>query len=299
MRESFMASLGAFRDALLEGALSWASRLLVAAVILLLGMAVKRLLRTGLCRLLSLRLPRLGARGREEEGSPRAREDQRKHRTLEALLLHTYDAVAWFILAVAALSSLGINVASLLTVAGVGGIAVGLGAQTIVKDVFAGVLILLEEQYAVGDTVSLAGLTGEVERMTLRVTELRSFSGDLHVIPNSEIRTVSNHTRSFHRAVVDLSVDYAQPLDRVTRVLEGVLAESFPATPGLTAAPQILGVTDLAADGVNLRVLADCAPGEHWAVERALRRRIKDAFDAEGIALSIPQRMVHMAPEGK
>ena len=198
-----MASLGAFRDALLEGALSWASRLLVAAVILLLGMAVKRLLRTGLCRLLSLRLPRLGARGREEEGSPRAREDQRKHRTLEALLLHTYDAVAWFILAVAALSSLGINVASLLTVAGVGGIAVGLGAQTIVKDVFAGVLILLEEQYAVGDTVSLAGLTGEVERMTLRVTELRSFSGDLHVIPNSEIRTVSNHTRSFHRAVVD------------------------------------------------------------------------------------------------
>ncbi len=294
MKEAWLDRLASLRDALIAGALSWGARLLVAAAILLLGMALKRLIRSGLMRLLSLRLPRLGAGPAQPPGASPP-DVARKHRTLESLVLHTYDAVAWFILAVAALSSLGVNVASILTVAGVGGIAVGLGAQTIVKDVLAGVLILLEEQYAVGDTVSLAGLTGEVERMTLRVTELRSFSGDLHVIPNSEIRTVSNHTRSFHRAVVDLCVDARVPLERVTRVLEEALQDCYPEVSGLIDRPEILGVTDLTADGVTLRICAKCAAGEHWAVERQLRRRIKDACDAAGIALSIPQRRVYMA----
>ena len=277
---------------LLAKAADFAGALVGALLVLAFGLLIKRVVRAGLSRVLGLRVPRLmrGASGQPGE-------DARRRSTFESLVLHTYDAVAWFVIAVAALSSLGVNVASILTVAGVGGIAVGLGAQTIVKDVLAGVLILLEEQYAVGDTVSLAGLTGEVERMTLRVTELRSFSGDLHVVPNSEIRTVSNHTRSFHRAVVDLSVDYSVPLERATRVLQDTLDACCQDVPGLIDKPEILGVTDLAADGVSMRVCAKCRAGEHWAVERQLRRRIKDACDAEGIALSIPQRMVHMAKD--
>lgn len=277
-------SLLALRDALLSSALRWGGRLLTAAAIVLCGLLVRKLLRLGVQRL--TRLP-----------GQRAQEAIRRHRALQTLLLHGVDAVAWFVIAVAALSALGINVASILTVAGVGGIAIGLGAQSIVTDVLAGVLILLEEQYVVGDTVTLAGFTGTVERMSLRVTALRSFAGDLHIVPNGEIRNVTNHTRSFHRALVDLSVDYREPLDRVQRVLEQTLAGCFPGMEGLTAAPELLGVVELGESGVVLRVCADCTPGEHWAVERKLRRLIKDVCDREGIALSIPQRMVHVAPQ--
>lgn len=279
-------SLTALRDALLSGVLNWGGRILTAAAIVLCGVFVRKLLRLGVQRL--TRLP-----------GQRAQEAIRRHRALQTLLLHSVDAVVWFIIVVAALSALGVNVASILTVAGVGGIAIGLGAQSIVTDVLAGVLILLEEQYVVGDTVTLAGFTGAVERMSLRSTALRSFAGDLHVVPNGEIRNVTNHTRSFHRALVDLSVDYAEPLDRVQRVLEQTLAACFPGMEGLTAAPELLGVVDLADSGVVLRVCAECAPGEHWAVERQLRRLIKDAFDREGIVLSIPQRMVHLAPDAR
>lgn len=268
-------SLTALRDALLSGVLNWGGRILTAAAIVLCGVLARRLLRLGVQRL--TRLP-----------GQRAQDAIRRHRALQTLLLHSVDAVVWFIIVVAALSALGVNVASILTVAGVGGIAIGLGAQSIVTDVLAGVLILLEEQYVVGDTVTLAGFTA-----------LRSFAGDLHVVPNGEIRNVTNHTRSFHRALVDLSVDYAEPLDRVQRVLEHTLAACFPGMEGLTAAPELLGVVDLADSGVVLRVCADCAPGEHWAVERQLRRLIKDAFDREGIVLSIPQRMVHLAPDAR
>lgn len=252
-----------------------------AAFVFAVGFVLMKLGRKGFKRLLSLRI--------YGKNLAESRRD-----TINALMLNVYDCVGWFVLVSVALGALGVDVSSILAVAGVGGIAIGFGAQTLVKDVLAGMLIFFEEQYAVGDIVDLGGLSGEVAKMTLRTTELRSFEGNLHVIPNGEIRTVTNQTRSFHRAVVDITVDYQEPLDRVMRVLDEVLAGSYPEVEGLSAPPNCIGVTNLNSVGVVLRILADCQVKQHWAVERALRLRIKNRFDQEGIRLALPQRLVRL-----
>lgn len=143
------------------------ARLSWAAILIRLG-------RKGLKKLLNM-----GIYGRQM--------DESRRQTISQLLINVYEGVAWFLVVVIALSKLNINVNSLLAVAGVGGIAVGFGAQSLVKDTLSGLFIFFENQFVVGDTVDLAGLSGTVEKMTLRVTELRSFEGDLHVIPNGEI----------------------------------------------------------------------------------------------------------------
>ena len=268
--------MGQFLQGLGTGAIDFGLRLLSALVVLAVCVAAMRVIRRLLKKVLTLKI------------SPRAIPPARIE-SLTAFVLALYDVVAWFVIAMVTISKLGVDVTSLLTVAGVGGIAIGLGAQTLVKDMLAGLLFFVENQYQPGDVVTVAGVTGEVEKMTLRVTEIREYSGDLHVIPNGEIRAVANSTRSYHRAIVDLSVDYSEPLDRVTRVLNDELEHCFPGIEGLSATPVCLGVTKLADSGVEMRVSAECAVKQHWAVERELRRRIKDRFDAEGIELSLPQ----------
>lgn len=272
--------MGQLLQGLGAGAVDFGLRLLSALIVLAVSVAAMRLVRRLLKKVLALKI--------SPRAIPQARID-----SLTTFALALYDVVAWFVIAMVTISKLGVDVTSLLTVAGVGGIAIGLGAQTLVKDMLAGLLFFVENQYQPGDVITVAGVTGEVEKMTLRVTEIREYSGDLHVIPNGEIRAVTNSTRSYHRAIVDLSVDYSEPLDRVTRVLNDELAQCFPAIEGLSAAPVCLGVTKLAESGVELRVAAECAVKQHWAVERELRRRIKDRFDAEGIELSLPQIVVH------
>lgn len=279
MEESIM-NINALLAGMGEGALSMGWRIISALAVLALGYCIKQLIRRLIKRLMDIKV-----RSRAVSES--------RVRSLSAFMLAVYDFAAWFIIAVSALSQLGVDVTSLLTVAGVGGIAIGLGAQTLVKDMLAGLLFFLENQYQPGDIIKVGEVCGEVERMTLRLTEIREFSGDLHVIPNGEIRAVTNSTRSFHRAIVDLSVDYGEPLDEVMRVLNDELRCCYPDVEGLTAAPVCLGVTKLADSGVELRVAAECAVKQHWAVERELRRRIKNRFDAEGIELSLPQVVVH------
>lgn len=272
--------MGQFLQELGAGAIDFGLRLLSALVVLAVCVTAMRVMRRLLSKALALKI------------SPRAIPPARME-SLTAFVLALYDVAAWFVVAMVTIGKLGVDVTGLMTVAGVGGIAIGLGAQTLVKDMLAGLLFFVENQYQPGDVITVAGVTGEVEKMTLRATEIREFSGDLHVIPNGEIRAVTNSTRAYHRAIVDISVDYSEPLDRVARVLDDELARCFPGIEGLNAAPVCLGVTKLAESGVELRVVAECAVRQHWAVERELRRRIKDRFDAEGIKLSLPQVVVH------
>ncbi len=252
--------------------------------VFLLGVVVKKLLRKLLDRLMKLRI--------KSHALPQARLD-----SLSAFAFAVYDCVAWFIIAVASISKLGVDVSSLLTVAGVGGIAVGLGAQTLVKDMLAGLMFFLENQFQPGDIITVGDVSGEVEKMTLRITEIREFSGDLHVIPNGEIRAVANSTRAYHRALVDISLDYNENLGHVMDVLKDELSKCYPGMDGLMEAPDCIGVTKLADSGVEMRIVAKCAVKQHWAVERELRRRIKDRFDSEGIELSLPQMVVHEKKE--
>ena len=165
----------------------------------------------------------------------------------------------------------------------------------------AGFFILMENQFAVGDVIEAAGKSGTVERMTLRVAVLRDVRGVLHVIPNGQIATVSNLTRSWSRAVVEVGVGYATDVDRAIDVFKDELSR-FRAEPAWTSRfagdSEVLGVEDLGEHSVVIRSLLRTVPGAQWEVAREFRRRIKNRLDAEGIEMPYPQRTVHVRHHG-
>ena len=176
-----------------------------------------------------------------------------------------------------------VNITSVLAVAGVGGIALGIGAQSLVKDILNGILIWFEEQYVVGDIVTILDLTGTVEDFNLRLTKLRNFNGDLHIIPNSEIHTVTNMSKGFKRSIVDIDVSYHEDIDRVIRIVEEELELAKQSIAGITGDVAVVGIQTLKDYALSIRLCALCEPGDCWSIERQLRKRILSRFKAEGI----------------
>jgi small conductance mechanosensitive channel len=195
------------------------------------------------------------------------------------------------------LGALGINLGPLLAGAGVIGLAVSFGAQSLVKDVISGLFILFENQYGVGDVIRLdASVSGAVERMTLRVVVLRDVHGVVHIVPNGEIKRVSNLTRTWARAVLDVGVGYREDADRVMEVLREVgreLQEDPEWKHFLVEEVSVPGIESFGESSVNIRVMAKTVPLKQWDVARELRRRIKRRFDEEGIEIPYPQRTIH------
>jgi small conductance mechanosensitive channel len=181
---------------------------------------------------------------------------------------------------------------------GVAGLAISFGAQSLVKDVISGFFIIVENQFTVDDIVEINGKAGVVEGMTLRVVMLRDVEGVLHVIPNGSINMVSNRTRDWSRAIVDIGVAYKESVDDVIRVMREVgheIWEDPDWRPKLVEEPAVWGVEALAESSVNIRIVAGTEPGRQWEVRRELRRRLKNRFDAEGIEIPLPQRTLHVA----
>ncbi|HEY9519740.1 MAG TPA: mechanosensitive ion channel family protein [Gemmatimonadales bacterium] len=207
------------------------------------------------------------------------------------------------VLVIAILLTIGqfLPIGPILAAGGIFGLAISFGAQSLVKDVIAGFFILMENQFAVGDVIEAAGKSGTVERMTLRVAVLRDVRGVLHVIPNGQITTVSNLTRSWSRAVVEVGVGYATDVDRAIDVFKDELSR-FRADPVWTSRfagdSEVLGVEDLGEHSVVIRSLLRTVPGAQWEVAREFRRRIKNRLDAEGIEMPYPQRTVHVRHHG-
>ena len=206
------------------------------------------------------------------------------------------------ILVVAAVSTLAqfIAIGPILAAGGIVGLAISFGSQSLVKDVIAGFFILLENQFALGDVIEAAGKSGTVERMTLRVVMLRDMKGVLHVIPNGQITTVSNLTRSWSRAVVEVGIGYATDLDRALAVFRDEVAK-LRADPKWTARfegePEVIGVEDLTLHAVVIRTMLRTMPGSQWEVAREFRRRIKNRLDAEAIPIfSAPGRPAASRP---
>ncbi|MCA1553517.1 MAG: mechanosensitive ion channel family protein, partial [Chloroflexi bacterium] len=215
---------------------------------------------------------------------------QRRH--VYTLLRVFHSSAVVTILSIAGLmllSELGVDIAPLIAGAGVVGLAIGLGAQTLVRDWLGGLFILFEDQFQVGDTIAVASVSGTVENITLRATYLRDGDGTLHIVPNGEMRIVSNRTSGYSRAIVDVSVRADQDINRVLQALEDVAraANADDAIkPNLTEPLQVLGVETLGVDRTAVRVSGKTLAGKQWDVSRALRRLIKEHFDAERIALS-------------
>jgi small-conductance mechanosensitive channel len=179
---------------------------------------------------------------------------------------------------------------------GVVGIAVGFGAQYLVRDLIAGLFILWENQYRVGDVARVADVGGLVEQVTLRKTVLRDLDGIVHHIPNGEIRVASNYTRHFSRVNLDVSVAYGTDLDHAISVINRVgqeLAADENWRERIVTPPQALRVNNFGSSGIDIKILGDVKPMEQWAVTGELRLRLKRAFDAEGIEIPWPHTKVY------
>ncbi len=225
---------------------------------------------------------------------------ERRGRTISQLL-RSVGRVAIGVVALLLTFNVFIDIAPILAGAGILGLAVSFGAQSLVKDVISGFFILFENQFAIGDVIEAGGRSGVVERMTLRVVVLRDLEGVMHVIPNSEIKVVSNMTRGWSRAVVDLSVTYNEDVDRALAVVRDEAAQfssDSSWTAQLDGPVEVPGIESLGDSAVVIRALIRTQPGSQWSAGREFRRRIKNRFDREGIEIPFPQRRVHVRVEG-
>jgi small conductance mechanosensitive channel len=194
-----------------------------------------------------------------------------------------------------------INIAPILAGAGILGLAVSFGAQSLVRDIISGFFILLENQFAVGDVIEAAGKSGVVEKMTMRLVVLRDLEGTMHVIPNGEMKVISNKTRGWARAVVDISVPYTEDVDRALAVVRDEAAQfSTDRTWGLQldGPVEVLGVESMTDNAVVIRTLLKTQPGSQWNVAREFRRRLINRFAKESIESPFQQRRVHVTIKG-
>jgi moderate conductance mechanosensitive channel len=225
---------------------------------------------------------------------------ERRGQTI-AQLLRSMGRVVVLAIAILLTFNTFIDIGPILAGAGILGLAVSFGAQSLVKDVISGFFILFENQFGIGDVIEVAGKTGLVEKMTLRVVQLRDAEGVMHVVPNGEIKVVSNKTRGWARAVVDVGVPYHENVDRAIEVLRDEAAQfSTDKAWGaqLDGPVEVLGVESLSDSAVVLRTVIRTQPGSQWNVAREFRRRIKNRFDRESLEIPYPQRRVHVRIDG-
>ena len=197
------------------------------------------------------------------------------------------------------LTEFGVAVTPVLASVGFVGLAVGLGAQTLVGDIISGLFILVENQYTVGDAIEVNGVAGSVEEMNLRATMVRDLYGTLHIVPNGEIRVVSNKSRDWSRAVVDVGITYDADVDAAAEALNAIGQQMLLDTAGaplLLETPTVTGVEGLDDWAVRLRVMAKTAPGGQWVVMRHLRRQIRLDFAEKGIEIAFPRQDVLVLP---
>jgi small conductance mechanosensitive channel len=197
-----------------------------------------------------------------------------------------------------ALEVLGFAVGPLLASAGIAGVAIGFGAQSLVKDILSGTFIILEQQFSVGDVIKASNVSGAVEEINLRTTLLRDADGSVHIIPNGQITQASVLTRDWSRLLLDLDVAYNVDIDVATAILKKEFEAYAAENPDLVIEPpEVLGVQNLAESSVQIRVWMKMMPGKQWAAGRELRARVKKAFDAAGIEIPFPNRTLWVRQE--
>ncbi|HEY8475401.1 MAG TPA: mechanosensitive ion channel family protein [Chloroflexota bacterium] len=262
-------------------------RIVIAAIVVVVTIGIVRVLPPIVERLIRHAIHTAGLTQEEQL--------QRVH-TLTAAIQAAAIAAILVVGLLTALAALGTPIGPLLASAGVVGLALGLGAQSLIKDIIAGFFVLLEDQYRVGEVVRINDqFSGQVEELNLRRTVLRGLDGSATIIANGEIRVVTNLTREWSRVVLDVSVSYRENVRQVMDVMRRVgveLWEDPSWRPLLLEEPQVLGVENFSESGVVVRMLAKTRPLKQWDVGRELRARLKEAFDREGIAIALPHRVV-------
>jgi moderate conductance mechanosensitive channel len=220
--------------------------------------------------------------------------------TFNSVIANLIIIIAFIAATLIVAEQLGISVTPLLAGAGVAGIVIGFGAQNLIKDLINGVFILFEQWYQVDDIVTVANITGSVERFNLRTTMIRDLEGTIHYIPNGEISMLGNKTQLWSRAVVDVGVHYDEDSDRVVEILEEIFDEIMideKYKKMILERPSILGgngISELADSAIVFKLICKVKPGEQWNIARQLRKRIKDKFDKLGIEIPYPCTNLYM-----
>lgn len=232
-----------------------------------------------------------GGQGVSQEAARKRKE------TLSRVLENTVKVVVILMGSLMALSEIGVNVGPMIAAAGVAGLAFGFGGQYLIRDIISGLFILIENQYRVGDVVCFGDTCGLVESINLRLTVLRDLDGTVHHVPNGEVKVASNLSKYYSRVNLNVGVSYASDLEKVIVVVNRVGAEMSedPAWKDMILSPpQFLRVDDFADSAVMIKILGDTKPLKQWDVTGELRKRLKIAFDREGIEIPFPQRVMHM-----
>lgn len=212
-------------------------------------------------------------------------ENEGQKKTLQSLLTNLLSFTVYFAAGCMALSALGVNVESILAVAGVGGLAIGFGCQTLVKDFVSGLFLWLEGNLKVGDVVTVGGLTGTVEKMALRTTSLRAANGNLYTIPNGDIRTVVNMTRDFRYALVDIVLAHSQDYQKAMDVMQAAMVILDEREEMLEETPRVVGITGNDRFAVTIRIECKCDVEKCWEVERKIRQAALESLKKEGFTL--------------
>ncbi|MFN7959517.1 MAG: mechanosensitive ion channel family protein [Holophagaceae bacterium] len=246
--------------------------------------------------LLAVKLVTRAVRRAVDDGNDEVTSDsERRAETLGSVLTNAARVVVVAFFLLMTLQEFGVNIGPLVAGAGVAGVALGFGAQSLVKDVISGFFLLMENQFGVGDIISVDDKhTGTVERMTLRITQLRDAEGRAHFVPNGSIVRVVVLSKDFARALVDVEVDYGTDPDRAFEVLRAAGRRLHDEQPERVLEPlEVKGIEALGPSGYTIRTLTKTAPGAQWEIARDLRRRILLAFREAGIEIPFPQRVVH------
>jgi moderate conductance mechanosensitive channel len=282
------------------------------ALIVLLAIVASKVLQRAVARFVNtvaatpneIRLKALGDRTAErvlvEKESKRA---EARAETIGLVLRSIVVAVVWTFAAMMILGQLAIDLGPLIAGAGIGGIALGFGAQSIVKDFLSGLFMLIEDQYGVGDVIDLGYATGTVEKVSLRSTTIRDVNGTVWHVPNGEIARVGNYSQLWSRALLDIEVAYDVDLRFAQGVIQRVADEFWedPEWGGdeLMERPEVWGIQALGASGISIRLAVKTEPSMQWATERELRLRVKEALDEAGIEIPFPQQTVWLRNQGE
>lgn len=281
-----MSSATPSMSKLLERSLDWALtsglRIVFIAALLFVGL--------WLFRIASRRLQRL------LEGAAPSPEEAKRASTLTQVLRDVVVIAAMVVAGMLVLAELGIDLKPILAAAGIGGLAIGFGAQSVVKDVISGFFLLLENQVRVGDVVVLGGTGGLVEAITLRTMVLRDLAGNVHIIPHGGVDRVTNMTKDYSRYVFDVGVAYREDPDEVMQVLQDIgdeLQRDPAFGPDILGPLEMLGVDKFDDSAVIIKCRIMTKPIQQWRIAREMNRRIKKTFDARGIEIPFPHRTVY------
>jgi moderate conductance mechanosensitive channel len=222
---------------------------------------------------------------------------ERREATLLKLLENVLTYVVYFISLMTILSTLDIDIKGLIAGAGIVGLAIGFGAQNLVRDIITGFFIIFEDQFSVGDYVRIGSAEGTVEEIGLRTTKIKSWTGELHIFPNGNITEVTNFSIHNSIAVVDVSIAYEENIEEAEKVIQELLLSLPQKYEDLVNPPELLGVQTLGASDVVIRIVAETLPMKHWFIARMIRKDVKLLLDKHGIEIPFPRMVMYSRSE--